>query len=539
MNILVLNGSPKGTKSNTYRITSAFLDGMAAELGTAANIEVFDVSAAHIEHCKGCFCCWTATPGHCVIHDDMDFVLPKIIAADVIIWSFPLYYYGMPSKLKALLDRNLPLNLPFIEKRADGGCDHPGRYGKTDTKHILISTCGFYSTENNYNALLGQFDILYGNYQKIICPEGELFAQPELKARTDEYLAKARQAGTEYAKHAHISNETMQLLDELLYPPDAFIEMANASWDIRDGEDSQTNQQMNAAERFTKQMAATYNPASFDGTERVFEIYYTDVQVGYQLVLGKERCTVRTTDFTPFLTKVETPLSVWQDIAKGVYNGAQAMMEGKYKTTGDLKFLMAWERYFGGASRTASAEKKQVKKSNMTLMLTLWMSVWTLLPIHAVLGGIVGICLSAGMHFADLKWKLTIYDRISCVGVSIFSLLALLNLPLQVIIPLSYLCFGLLWSLSCATKIPLSAHYSKNEYNGDIALENPLFLKTNFILSLSWGLLYLITPIWTYFIMCSRMPYLTTVVNGILPCSMGIFTIWFQRWYPAKIAAGQ
>lgn len=192
MNILVLNGSPKGTKSNTYRITSAFLDGIAAELGVAANIEVFDVSAAHIEHCKGCFCCWTSTPGHCVIHDDMDFVLPKIIAADVIVWSFPLYYYGMPSKLKALLDRNLPLNLPFIEKRADGGCDHPGRYGKMDTKHILISTCGFYSTENNYNALLGQFDILYGNYQKIICPEGELFAQPELKARTDEYLAKAR-----------------------------------------------------------------------------------------------------------------------------------------------------------------------------------------------------------------------------------------------------------------------------------------------------------------------------------------------------------
>lgn len=539
MNILVLNGSPKGTKSNTLHITTAFLDGISSELGDAANIEVVDISSAHIEHCKGCFGCWTATPGHCVIHDDMDILLPKVIAADIIIWSFPLYYYGIPSKLKAFLDRNLPLNLPFIEKRTEGGCTHPGRYNKTNTEHILISTCGFYSIENNYDALFRQFDILCGQYQKIICPEGELFAQSELKARTDEYLAVARQAGVEHAQQAHISKETMQLLDNLLYPPDAFVEMANASWDIHDDNVSHKDKQTSSAERFTKQMAATYNPASFDGEERVFEIYYTDLQIGYQLVLGRERCTVRTTDFTPFLTKVDTPLAVWQDISKGVYSGAQAMMEGKYKTSGDLKFLMAWENYFGDIPTPTVVGKIPDKKSNMTLLITLWTLVWVTFPINAVLGGIVGVCASACIHIAGLKWKLTIYDRISCVCISVFSILALLNFPLQVIVPLSYLCFGLLWSLSCVTKIPLSAHYSKNEYNGDLALKNPLFLKTNFILSLSWGILYLVTPIWTYFIISSGAPYLTAIVNGILPIFMGMFTLWFQRWYPAKIAANQ
>lgn len=539
MNILVLNGSPKGTRSNTLKITTAFLDGIKAELGAAAIVDIVDISAAHIEHCKGCFGCWTATPGQCVIHDDMDILLPKIIEADVIIWSFPLYYYGIPSKLKAMLDRNLPMNMPFIEARTEGGCSHPARHDKINTQHILISTCGFYATENNYDALFKHFDILCGQYLKIICPEGELFARPELKARTNEYLAGAKQAGIEYAQQANISGETMQRLEELLYPPNAFMEMANASWDIHDDNTSQADKQKNAAERFTRQMAATYNPASFDGEERVFEIYYTDAQIGYQLVLGEEGCKVRSTDFTPFLTKVETPLSVWQDISKGVYSGAQAMMERKYKTIGDLKFLMAWDRYFGSTASSVVSEKKDDKKSNMALMITLWTFAWIFIPINGVAGGIIGICASACMHFASLKWKLTTYDQISCVCVSLFSLLALLNLPLQAIVPLSYLCFGLLWILSCMIKIPLSAHYSKNEYNGDLALGNPLFMKTNRILSLCWGILYLVTPIWTYFIMGSEVGYLTIVINGILPIFMGIFTLWFQKWYPSKVAAKQ
>lgn len=334
----------------------------------------------------------------------------------------------------------------------------------------------------------------------------------------------------------------MQKLDELLYPPEAFLEMANASWDIHDDSASQTEKQVSAAERFTRQMAATYNPASFDGEERVFEIYYTDVQVGYQLVLGKERCTVRTSGFTPFLTKVETPLTVWQDISKGVYSGAEAMMEGKYKTTGDLKFLMAWDKYFvgiSGASSTDSVENTPAKKSNMTLMIVLWMLAWIFLSINPVVGGIIGISASACMIFAEMKWALTIYDRISCLCVSLFSLSALMNFPMQVVVPLAYLTFGLLWLLSCTTKVPLSAHYSKNEYNGNLALKNPLFIKTNRILSLCWGALYLVTPIWTYFIMGTSAPYLTAVVNSICPIVMGLFTIWFQKWYPSKVAANR
>ena len=69
MKILVLNGSPKGDRSNTLKITKAFLKGMQKE--KQASMEIIDISKANIEHCKGCFGCWTQTPGRCVIKDDM------------------------------------------------------------------------------------------------------------------------------------------------------------------------------------------------------------------------------------------------------------------------------------------------------------------------------------------------------------------------------------------------------------------------------------------------------------------------------------
>lgn len=542
MNVLVINGSPRGKRSNTYRITTAFLEGMKAASGDSISIQEIDVSAAHIEHCRGCFCCWTATPGKCAIHDDMENILPKILEADTIVWSFPLYYFGMPSKVKALLDRSLPLNLPFIEKGPDGRATHPRRYDGKPADQVLISTCGFYSTEHNYDALIKQFDIVSdGQYTKILCPEGELFSQPPLKNRTDEYLSYVRQAGKEYAKDKRFSKETEEKLSELLYAPDAFTAMANASWEIADETIPQTEAEKHrlAAERFTRQMAATYNPSSFDGIERIFEIYYTDVEAGYQLVMGKDRCEVRTKDFAPYTTRVETPLTVWQGIADGIYNGAQAMMEGKYKTLGDLKLLMSWGHYFGQEQEELKpAAKNAAKKTNMTLMLIPWLVIWLLLTINPTIGGIAGICTAAAMSLASLKWSLTIYDSISCLCVSVCSLLALLGFHMQLVVPLSYLCFGLMWLLSCFTPLPLSAHYSKEDYNGDEALDNPLFIKTNLILTACWGVLYIITPIWTFFIMGSSIAHFTGLINSVCPAALGIFTAWFQKWYPAKVAKG-
>ena len=63
----------------------------------------------HIEFCRGCFAC-KYNGGHCAIDDDMRALLDRMLASDLLLFSFPLYSYGMPTMLKNLIDRILPLS---------------------------------------------------------------------------------------------------------------------------------------------------------------------------------------------------------------------------------------------------------------------------------------------------------------------------------------------------------------------------------------------------------------------------------------------
>ncbi|MBA4380669.1 MAG: flavodoxin family protein, partial [Anaerolinea sp.] len=67
MKIVAFNGSPRGRKSNTDRILLPFLEG-AREAG--AETEVIYLQGKKINHCLGCYTCWTKTPGVCVHKKD-------------------------------------------------------------------------------------------------------------------------------------------------------------------------------------------------------------------------------------------------------------------------------------------------------------------------------------------------------------------------------------------------------------------------------------------------------------------------------------
>ena len=223
MKILLINGSPKGKRSNSLKLAYSFIEGFkngCTNDEESLSIDELHVASMNIAACKGCFACWQKTPGICCIKDDMQTVIEKLIDADLILWSFPLYYFNVPAILKNLIDRQLPMSLPFMSSKQDGygSGSHDSRYDMEGKRHVLISTCGFYSAVGNYDSVLRMFDHFLGkgNYTTIFCGQGELFRVKELSARTDEYLSTVKCAGSEYAMTGTISEKTDTILHTLL-----------------------------------------------------------------------------------------------------------------------------------------------------------------------------------------------------------------------------------------------------------------------------------------------------------------------------------
>ena len=64
-------------------------------------------------------------------------------------------------------------------------------------------------------------------------------------------------------------------------------------------------------------------------------------------------------------------------------------------------------------------------------------------------------------------------------------------------------------------------------------------MKTNYILAAAWGVLYVLTAIWTFLLKKAGLGNVLILVNNLIPVLMGLFTAWFQKWYPARMARGK
>jgi multimeric flavodoxin WrbA/putative sterol carrier protein len=538
MNILVINGSPKGERSNTYRLTQAFLAGIADSQGEdAMEVRTIETSKADIRPCLGCFTCWRSEAGTCCLHDDMASVIESRVWADVTIWSFPLYYFSVPGPLKNLIDRQLPMSLPFMEERSDnvGNGSHPSRYDMSGKRNVIISTCGFYTAEGNYDGVQSLFDHMCGrnNYEQVLCGQGELFRVPELHERTDAYLQLVRRAGSEFARGG-IARETTEELGQPLFARQTFEAMADASWGIS----RETGEAEDEAISFTRQMAALYNPASFDGTQRVLEMDYTDRGVSCCIVLGAEGATVVTDGSVSPTTSVHTPYAVWQEIAQGKVSGVDALAQHRYSVTGDFDLMMRWDEFFGdggsaAARRNAETSAPPARQPTMLAMLIPWVAFWTAMSVSVATGPAIVIAACALTTLWSFRHERVIYDTLSLAAVLVLVAASLVGVPLALLLPASFLVFGLMWLVSALWFTPLSAHYVKGSYGGDKALQNAIYLQTNRIICVVWGITYLAAAVAAFI-----APAATPLISELLPLPAAIFTVVFQRWYPAHVARG-
>jgi multimeric flavodoxin WrbA len=105
--IVGICGSPR--KGNTEWMLGTALD---AAVGAGARTELLLLRSLDIRPCRGCLACERrdeAGRGVCVIDDGMKHVLPRLLAADVILIGTPGYMGLLSGLLKGFLDRTCPV----------------------------------------------------------------------------------------------------------------------------------------------------------------------------------------------------------------------------------------------------------------------------------------------------------------------------------------------------------------------------------------------------------------------------------------------
>ena len=224
MKILVLNGSPKREKSDTMFITRAFLEGMN-EAGQH-EVEIINAVDKHIEYCTGCFACMH-NGGKCIHNDDMKEILEKILGSDLLVFSYPLYCYGMSAPLNAILDRVLPLSSMAMEKVGER-YEHVGQADVSRLRYLMICGCGFPNSKHNFEAAVAQFKLLFPNGHTILTvPESPMFNVPGAAPVTGPRLELVKKAGRQYAETGEIGEALLAEISSPMIPEEQYAAIVN------------------------------------------------------------------------------------------------------------------------------------------------------------------------------------------------------------------------------------------------------------------------------------------------------------------------
>ncbi len=225
MKIMVINGSPKRQNSDVMHLTSAFLQGMNDV--SQNEISIVNAVDCNVKYCTGCFYCMRSGNG-CVINDDMKNILQQMLQSDLLLFSFPLYFYGMPAPLKAIIDRILPLSSMEMQKVGER-YEHVNRQDYSHLKYLMMCGCGFPNSKQNFEAAVAQFKLLFpANHTIITVPETPMFNVPEAAAVTEPRLQIVREGGRQYAQNGKIDEELLQAICSPMIPEEIYAGIVNA-----------------------------------------------------------------------------------------------------------------------------------------------------------------------------------------------------------------------------------------------------------------------------------------------------------------------
>lgn len=229
MKVLVLHSSIRGEKSNSRKLAQKFLEGLKEKDNIQCEVEEVSLHDKVIGECLCCYSCWKEEHnGQCVQKDDMQELINKYVSADLVIWSFPLLFFQIPSKMKLFIERLLPL-YKVQEVEIEGSYTHPFRKDSLQRRReVFISSCGFASRKNNYESVEEFIRIMFGDRaDTIFCLEGTLFEESRFAKIVSRYLEEVKNSGRSYSFENGLSEKYKERLKQPFLPEKMYLRESN------------------------------------------------------------------------------------------------------------------------------------------------------------------------------------------------------------------------------------------------------------------------------------------------------------------------
>jgi len=135
MQILVLNGSPR-MNGNTRTALNRIIFGIKKNM-PAVDVNSIDVTKLNMSGCTNCDEC-KCNGGVCVMQDDSAELMEKVSQADTIIVGTPVYWWGMSSQMKMVIDKFYSKDEQFHTQNKKVGIVVVGASPTDDKQYQLI-----------------------------------------------------------------------------------------------------------------------------------------------------------------------------------------------------------------------------------------------------------------------------------------------------------------------------------------------------------------------------------------------------------------
>lgn len=359
MKILLIESIPRKT-GHTYKLAQHFKDGL---ISSGADFKTIDLFNYNIKPCKGCYICWSKTPGKCVIHDDMEVLMESFLESDIIFLITPMYHYTMNCEMLKFLERTLPFSKYGFNSSPLGLMRNSIRYPeKWKNKKLGLLTCGAFKEYDNFSAITRTFELIANGMNLDTCgilirPESYLLRFKPAKPKTITNIEKAfERAGYELGTNGSIRKETIDNAKApIVKTTEMYISYARIYWEyVKEAYDQGINDENIIAARVTKdpvilmrELNSYINPVSTARVIATLYFHFTDRNLKFTININKGKSEL-ITDKEPdkYDLKVETDSKTWGDLFLGDINPREALISKKIILKGDKHLFLNLEKYF-------------------------------------------------------------------------------------------------------------------------------------------------------------------------------------------------